>query len=329
MTNAIGSVTVDVHLDAEWIASRLLQDVVVGLSSVPKELPPKWFYDDLGSELFDQITRLDEYYPTEAERGILHREAEKIADVTRADTFVELGSGTSDKTMKLLEAFNASGQLKTFIPFDRSETTLRDAVVTVAELFPDLSVHGVVGDFEHHLEEIPPIGQRRLVALFGGTIGNFGPRNRASLLASMAAQLRPGDSMLLGVDLVKDSRRLVRAYDDQLGITAAFNKNVLTVINRELEANFNLQCFEHVVRFDVKNEWIEMWLRSLDDQVVQIGSADMTVEFARDEMMRTEVSAKFHKVGVEAELDAAGLNMAHFWTDAAGDYALSLGVKRS
>ena len=223
---------------------------------------------------------------------------------------------------------HATGQLKTFIPFDVSEATLRAAASTVADLYPGLSVHAVVGDFEHHLGEIPATGERRLVALFGGTIGNFEPAHRADFLSSIAQQLHPGDAMLLGTDLVKDPDRLVRAYDDSLGVTAAFNKNVLAVVNRELDGDFDLERFEHVARFDTTNEWIEMWLKSSHDQVVRLEAIDQTIEFDRGEMMRTEISAKFRPGGIEDELNAAGLELSHLWTDAAGDYALSLSVKR-
>lgn len=319
--------TIDVHLHDDWMHRAIREDVRAGLLAVPKELPPKWFYDDIGSGLFDEITRLDEYYPTEAEREILHREADNIAMLSGAEVFIELGSGTSDKTTAVLDALTATGQLEMFVPFDVSEATLRDAAHSVVGRYPGLAVHAVVGDFEHHLGHLPS-GGRRLVALFGGTIGNFEPRSRAEFLCAIAAQLDPGDSLLLGTDLVKDHRRLERAYDDSLGVTAAFNKNVLAVINRELGADFDLERFEHVAHFDSHDEWIEMRLRSMVDQTVVIDELDLVVPFAAGEEMRTEISAKFRPERVASELDAAGFDLAQFWTDRAGDYALSLAFRR-
>ena len=318
--------TVDVHLDPEWMERSLRADVLRGLMATPKELPPKWFYDDAGSDLFDQITRLVEYYPTEAERQILAARASEIAELSGADTVVELGSGTSDKTRVLLGAFVASGQLKTFIPFDVSEATLRHAAATIAESHPGVRVHAVVGDFEHHLPQIPS-GGRQLAVFLGGTIGNFAPEARAAFLRSLAVRMKPGDSFLLGTDLIKDVDRLELAYDDPHGITAAFNKNVLTVINRELDADFDPDSFEHVAFFDATNEWMDLNLRSVVDQQVRIEALDLTVHFAEGEMMRTEISAKFRRPGIEVELAAAGLRLTELWTDEAGDYALSLSVK--
>jgi L-histidine Nalpha-methyltransferase len=318
--------TVDVHLDPEWMERSLRADVLRGLTATPKELPPKWFYDDAGSDLFDQITRLVEYYPTEAERQILVGRASEIAALSAADTVVELGSGTSDKTRVLLDAFVASGQLETFIPFDVSEATLRQAAAAIAESHPGIRVHAVVGDFEHHLALIPSDG-RQLTVFLGGTIGNFAPEARAAFLRSLAMRMKPGDSFLLGTDLVKDVERLELAYDDPHGITAAFNKNVLTVINRELGADFDPESFEHVAFFDAVNEWMDLNLRSVVDQEVRVDALDLTVHFAEGELMRTEISAKFRRPGIEAELTAAGLRLTELWTDDAGDYALSLSVK--
>ncbi len=315
--------TIDVHLDPDWMERALREDVRSGLMSSPKELPPKWFYDDVGSELFDKITRLAEYYPTEAEREILRDRASLIVALSGADTFVELGSGTSDKTRVLLEAFGRTGQLRRFVPFDVSEATLREAAASISATWPALEVHGVVGDFDHHLATIPGAG-RQLTAFFGGTIGNYKTEARARFLASLAERMSPGDTLLLGTDLVKDIDRLELAYDDPAGVTAAFNKNVLAVINRELGADFDLDEFEHVATFDTDNEWMDLRLRSLSDQRVTITDLDLVVDFANGEELRTEVSAKFRPEGIEAELEAAGLELVELWTDAAGDYALSL-----
>ena len=314
---------VDIHLDRAWIDQALRADVVEGLSSRPKELPPKWFYDDRGSELFDQITRLPDYYPTRREREILEREVHVIAERSGADTVVELGSGTSEKTRIVLDALAATGWLRRYVPFDNSEATLRAAARELAEGYQGLAVHGVVGDFEHHLGHIPD-GGCRLMMLLGGTIGNFSPARRKDFLASVADTLAPGDTFLLGFDLVKDHDRLIAAYDDPEGVTAEFNRNVLSVINHRLGADFDLEQFEHEARFDLEEEWIEMWLRSLRPQQVTIGGLGMTVEFAQGERMRTEISAKFRPENIGPELASVGLAMERLWTDARGDYALTL-----
>ena len=314
---------VDVHLGADDLAAALRSDVADGLTATPKELPPKWFYDERGSELFDAITRLPEYYPTACEREVLVREAGAIARRSGADTLVELGSGTSEKTLALLDAFTATGRLERFVPFDVCEGFLREAAGTIAARYPGLVVHGVVGDFERHLGRIPATG-RRLVAFLGGTIGNLVPAARKAFLAELASTLRPGEGLLLGTDLVKDPVRLVAAYDDRAGVTAEFNRNVLAVINRELDADFVPDRFAHLARWDADAECIEMRLRSTTDQEVHVGALDLTVGFAAGEEMRTEVSAKFRRDGVERELAAVGLDLAEWWTDAAGDFAVSL-----
>jgi L-histidine N-alpha-methyltransferase len=320
-------VTVDVHLAPDAAARALEADVRVGLTSTPKTLPPKWFYDDRGSELFDEITRLPEYYPTRTERAILLTHAREVAELTKADTLVELGSGTSEKTRILLDALRDSGTLDRFVPFDVSEQTLRAAAAAVAHEYAGIRVHAVVGDFEHHLGHLPG-GGTRVVAFLGSTIGNLAPGPRARFLADLAATLAPGDALLLGTDLVKDVDRLVAAYDDAAGVTAAFNRNVLRVLNRELSANFDPDAFEHVARFDPVAEWIEMRLRSNLAQTVIVAGLAMTVEFAAGEDLRTEISAKFRPRGVERELAAAGLELAAWWTDPADDFALSLSFAR-
>jgi L-histidine N-alpha-methyltransferase len=319
------TVRVDVHLAATDLNDALAEDARRGLTATPKDLPPKWFYDDRGSQLFDEITRLEEYYPTRAERAILDARADEIAAASGADTLVELGSGTSEKTRLLLDALARAGQLRRFVPFDVSETTLRDAADAIAAEYPGIDVHAVVGDFERHLDRLPR-GGRRLVAFLGGTIGNLLPDQRAGFLASVRARLSEGDALLLGTDLVKDPAVLVAAYDDAAGVTAAFNKNILSVLNASLGARFDLDAFEHVARWDPDREWIEMRLRSVYDQQVEIQALDLTVSFAAGEEMRTEVSAKFRRPGVEAELAAAGLAMRSWWTDPQDRFGLSLSV---
>ena len=314
---------IDIHVDRAWIDQALRADVAEGLASQPKELPPKWFYDDRGSELFDQITRLPDYYPTRREREILEREVDAIAERSGADTVVELGSGTSEKTRIVLDALAATGRLRRYVPFDNSEATLRTATVELAQAYEGLAVHGVVGDFEHHLGHIPE-GGCRLLMLLGGTIGNFPPAPRKDFLANVADTMAPGDTFLLGFDLVKDQDRLIAAYNDPEGVTAAFNRNVLSVINHRLGADFALDQFEHEACFDPDEEWIEMCLRSRRRQEVNIGGLDMMVEFACGEPMRTEISAKFRAENIGPELAGVGLAMERLWTDARGDYALTL-----
>ncbi len=319
-------VRVDVLMGPTDLDDALRSDVRRGLTSTPKELPPKWFYDDRGCELFDEITRLPEYYPTERERAILRAEAATIAEISGADTLVELGSGTSDKTRVLLDALADSGRLHRFVPFEISETTLRAAAAAIAREYDGVDVHAVVGDFERHLGDLPS-GGTRLIAFLGGTIGNLAPVERKRFLADLADTMQPGDHFLLGTDLVKDVERLEAAYDDSQGVTAQFNLNVLRVVNRELGADFDLTRFAHLARFDTDDEWIEMRLVSLADQTVQVGGLHLDVTFAAGEEMRTEISAKFRRAGIEAELAGAGLRLVRWMTDPDGDFALSLSVR--
>ena len=311
---------------ASDLSKALRRDVLHGLAQSPKTLPPKWFYDAKGSDLFDQITRLPEYYPTRTEASILRDRAADIAAASGADTLVELGSGTSEKTRLLLDAMRDSGALKRFIPFDVDPSVLRDAAGALHAEYPDIEIEVVCGDFENDLGTIPKTG-RRMVVFLGSTIGNLTPGPRAEFLAALADTMQPGDTLLLGTDLVKDVGRLVRAYDDSAGVTAAFNRNVLAVLNRELHADFDLDAFEHVARWNPDQERIEMWLRSTANQRVRIAHLDLTVDFAAGEEILTEVSCKFRPEGVEAELAAVGLRRTHWWTDGAGDFGLSLAVK--
>jgi L-histidine Nalpha-methyltransferase len=317
-----GGIPIEVLLSPDEWARELRDEAVAGLTSRPKELAPTWFYDDAGSALFEEITRLAEYYPTRAERAILGARSHDIAVRSGADTLVELGAGTSEKTRLLLDAMSEAGQLERFVPFDVSELTLRATAEAVAEEYPGIDVHGVVGDFRRHLDAIPTTG-RRLIAFLGGTIGNLRPSERSELLSELSASMQPGDSLLLGTDLVKSSERLVAAYDDASGVTAEFNKNVLNVLNRELEATFDPGEFEHVAVFDEDNAWVEMRLRSLKEQDVDVPGLGLTLHFERGEDLRTEISAKFRHEVVRAELATADLELSNWWTDPAGDYAVS------
>ncbi|CAM5666065.1 putative Histidine-specific methyltransferase EgtD [Streptomyces afghaniensis 772] [Streptomyces afghaniensis] len=304
--------------------AALRADVHRGLTGRPKTLPPKWFYDAHGSDLFEKITELPEYYPTRAEREILVARSGDIAAATRARTLVELGSGSSEKTRHLLDTLT---DLHTYVPVNVSESALTQAGQALAAERPALDVHALIADFTAELT-LPETPGPRLVAFLGGTIGNLLPVERAAFLASVRALLAPGDALLLGTDLVKDEEVLVRAYDDAAGVTAAFNKNVLTVINRELGADFEPAAFDHVAAWDAEHEWIEMRLRSRTAQTVKVPALDLAVDFEAGEELRTEVSAKFRHEGVRRELSAAGLDLAHWWTDDAGRFALSLSVVR-
>lgn len=314
------------HLAADAAYRALCADVRHGLAQTPKTLPPKWFYDDVGSELFDRITRLPEYYPTRTEAEILRDRSAEIASLSGADTLVELGSGTSEKTRMLLNALHGAGNLRRFIPFDVDAGVLEAAGAALQREYPHVEIAAVCGDFEHHLAEIPD-GGKRLFVFLGSTIGNLTPQPRATFLSALAAVLHPGDSLLLGTDLVKDPARLVRAYDDAAGVTAAFNRNVLAVVNRELDADFELPAYRHVARWNAAAQRIEMWLRAEDAQRVRVAALGLTVEFRAGEEMLTEVSCKFQPAQVAAELAAAGLRCRRWWTDAAGDFGLSLATK--
>ncbi len=317
------SIQIDRRLPDHFFEAALRADALAGLTAVPKTLPPKWFYDERGSELFDKITLLDEYYPTRAEREILAANAAAIASATGATTLVELGSGSADKTRLLLDALADGGTLTQYVPVDVSESALVTAASRMLDRYRGLRVRAVLSDFTEHFG-LPETDGSRLVAFLGGTIGNLLPGERAEFLASLRASLRDGDALLLGTDLVKDPAVLVDAYDDAAGVTAEFNKNILRVLNTELGANFDLDEFDHVALWDAQAEWIEMRLRSAIDQVVQVPAVGLSVPFAAGEEIRTEISAKFRRDGVHAELAAAGLTLRSWWTDGQGRFGLSL-----
>jgi L-histidine N-alpha-methyltransferase len=327
MTRALsGDITIVSRLGAD--ERTLAFDVLDGLTRPFKELPPKHFYDTEGSRLFDEITRLPEYYPTRAERAILQARSADIVRATGAGELVELGSGVPTKTLLLLDAMRDAGTLDRYVPFDVSEAVLRESAERLVERYPGIRVYGVVADFERHLDALPPAAGPRIIAFLGGTIGNFPPGSRRKFLRTLRRALRPQDRLLLGTDLVKDPAVLEAAYNDSAGVTAAFNRNVLAVMNRELAADFNLEAFEHVAFYDREQEWIEMRLRALRPQVVQIRKLDLTVHFANREEMRTEISAKFTRERLQADLAAAGLRLHEFMTDPDDLFALSLAALR-
>jgi L-histidine Nalpha-methyltransferase len=343
-----GRVTVDVQLVRADLQTALRRDARAGLGATPKWMPPVWFYDDRGSALYEEITRLPEYYPFRTEAMLLRQAADEISEAAKARVLVELGSGTSEKTRLLLDAMASAsaglaggraergrgpsgpppeaaraGSRVAYVPFDVSEATLRAAAEAIAA---DLciGVHAVVGDFHEHLDGIPDLGEPRLVAFLGSTVGNFAPAQRRRFLADLRRVLDVSDRFLLATDLVKDARRLVGAYDDARGVTAEFNRNLLHVLNRELDADFIPERFEHVAAWDPDEQWIEMRLRATGAMSVRLAAIDMTVEFSAGEEMRTEISAKFTLPRVRSELSAAGFEVTGHWADPEGDYLLTL-----
>ena len=299
-------------------------DVRAGLTRPFKELSPRYFYDERGSELFEEITGLEEYYPTRCEREILESRSAEICEAANCPaSLIELGSGSARKTRVLLDAMREACCLETYCPVDISEEITRETAEAIASEYDGIDVHGLVCDFEFDLERVPVEGPR-VIALLGGTIGNFAPHQRAGFLRRIANLLGPEDRFLLGTDLVKDPVILEAAYNDSRGITAEFNKNVLAVLNRELGADFELDAFEHVARWDPENLWMDIRLRSLANQVVSFDALGMLVPFGAGEEMRTEISTKFLRPGLEGIYAEAGLELTEWWTDSKGLYALSL-----
>jgi len=321
---AQAQIEVEVHLDADG-AARMEHDVRRGLTAEPKELPPKYFYDARGSQLFEQITELPEYYPTRAERSILaERGREIVAAAGEPPTLVELGSGSAAKTRHLLDAMRDAGCLATYVPVDISPEITHETARSLVAEYPELAVRGLVCDFEQHLERIPDGEDGRLIAFLGGTIGNLYPEARGEFLARIAALLGPGDRFLLGTDLVKETARLEAAYDDSAGVTAEFNKNVLLVLNRELGGDFDPDRFQHVARYDASAERMDIRLRSLAEQTVRLDRLGLSVRFAAGEELRTEISAKFTRPRLESIYREAGMTLSAWFTDVHSDYALSL-----
>jgi L-histidine Nalpha-methyltransferase len=317
------AVRIDSHLGSADERS-LADDVLDGLTRPFKELPPKHFYDARGAELFDRICELPEYYPTRAERSILQQQADEIATLTGASELVELGSGTAAKTRVLLDALHDAGTLVRYVPVDVTEGMVRACAEELTEEYPGLQVHGVIGDFERHLDRVPPAVGPRIVAFLGGTIGNFPPGSRRRVLREIRGLLGAGDHLLMGTDLVKDPEVLEAAYDDAQGLTAEFNRNLLTVLNRELDAGFDPQDFDHVALFDREHEWIEMRLRARRAHTTLVRALDLPVHFEAGEEMRTEISAKFTHERLQGDLSAAGLQLVRWLTDPEQLFALTL-----
>jgi len=325
------TISIEVCLDPTDWSDHLADETRRGLAARPPSIPPVWFYDEHGSHLFDRITRVAEYYPTRAERSILTARADEIAAITGADTLIELGSGTSEKTWLLIDALRSAGTLRRIAPFDVSEEMLWSSCRTMAERLPGIDVAAVVGDFHRHLGNIPA-GGTRLMAFLGSTIGNLDPDERRRFLGEVWAALRPagsttgrGDWFLLGTDLIKSRDRLEAAYDDTDGITAQFNLNCLRVMNRELGADFDLDAFHHEAHWNEERSLMEMRLVADSAQLVSIEGLDnATVRLDAGEWIRTEISTKFTREGITAELQAAGLEVHEQWTDPEGDFLLTL-----
>jgi L-histidine N-alpha-methyltransferase len=315
--------TIDVHLSAEEVRSQMLDDARRGLLSAQKSIPPVWFYDERGSQLFEDITQLPEYYPTRAERRLLEAHAGSIAELSKADTLVELGAGACEKTRVLLAALEDLGSLSRYVPFDVSDEFLRGAATGLSEEFPTLDIHVVIGDFHRHLAEIPS-GGRRMIAFLGGTIGNLNPTQRARFLFDLNCTMASDDSLLIGTDLVKDRNRLVAAYDDAAGVTADFNRNVLCVLNEQLGGDFDPEGFRHVALWNEDEQWIEMRLRAEAPGDVSLADAGITVHFEEGEDLLTEISAKFTPERVERELSDAGFVVEGMWGAKEGEFLLTL-----
>lgn len=317
MEPAGATLSIDVHLSSKEMRDSMVEDARRGLTSSPKWLSPVWFYDERGSNLFDEITRLPEYYLTRAERRLLETNAKEIATIAACDTLVELGAGTCDKSRILLDAMREAGTLRRYVPLDVSDATLWDAACSLAQEYPGLEINAVVADFMHHVDKVPG-GGRRMIAFLGSTIGNLDRDQRRKFLFDLDCVMTHDDTFLLGTDLVKEPARLLAAYNDSAEVTARFNLNVLSVLNKELHANFDPSRFEHVAIWNDEDRWIEMRLRSLSDQVVDVEDIGIRVRFSEGEEMRTEISCKFTREGVEAELYEAGFVVRSMWEDHEG-----------
>jgi L-histidine N-alpha-methyltransferase len=316
------TLSIDVRVGPAQRHRAAAADVRAGLSARQRSIPPVWFYDETGSRLFDRITRLPEYYLARREKEILARHAAEIIEVSEARALVEIGSGTSEKTRLLLDAMAAAGRLDRIVLLDISEEVLREAASRLGETY-DVDVQAVVGDFRHDLDALGG-GPAKLWAFLGSTLGNFPPLDRRRLLERFHDAMAPADRFLLGTDLRKDPTRMVAAYNDREGVTAAFNLNVLAVLDAALGADFDPAGFEHVAVWDAEHSWIEMRLRSIRAQRIRIADLRMVVDIEEGEEVLTEISAKFDPGLLAAELIGVGFDGCRRWTDGAGDFQLTL-----
>jgi L-histidine N-alpha-methyltransferase len=309
------SLRIERVLNAGDYASRMAAEVRTGLQARPlPELPSKYFYDDRGSALFDEITRLPEYYQTRTEEAILEGAAEQIVDIAQPRELCELGSGVGRKVRLILDAMKRRGLLERCVLLDISERFLVESAHQLDAGYPGLAVHGIVGDF---LEDLPALGPGgdRLALFLAGTMGNLHPDRVPSFLRALARQLAPGDSFLLGLDLVKDAERLHAAYNDPAGVTAEFNRNILRVVNSHLCADFEPEAFDHVAFYDPENARIEMRLRANRDMRVSIPGAKLQLEYRRGDEIRTELSCKYTRRSLEGMLAGTALRVEEWYTD--------------
>ena len=305
----------DVHLNRDGVLETMEADVRAGLTASPKRLPPKYFYDDAGSVLFERITELPEYYPTRAERGLLAEVADGLMGELRPREIVELGSGSSAKTRVLLSARSAPEHLRRYIPIDVSEGIVRSTSAALLSEYEHLSVHGVIGDFGRHLGLVPPSEGPRLALFLGGTVGNFEPEERTELLSQVRQMLGQDGRLLLGLDLTKDVGTIEAAYNDSRGVTAEFNRNVLRVINRELAADFDPDAFAHRAFFNAEASRIEMHLAPSTVQRARVDRLDLDVVVNPGETIWTENSHRFTEDSIAEMLGSAGLRQERFYTD--------------
>jgi len=301
----------------------MASEVRAGLTGTPKSLPSKYFYDERGSELFERITELPEYYLTRAEQALLDVSAGPVARITRFEELIEFGSGAARKTRSLIDAGLAEGSLRRFLPFDVSAEIAERTAHAMAEAYPGLEVHAVVADFEADFYRVPG-GRKRLVALLGSTIGNFPREQAVPLLRKFATLIDKEGWLLLGTDLVKDRAVLEAAYNDTAGVTAEFNRNILHVVNRHLGGNIDPSRFQHVAYYDAGASRIESYLRAREAHEARLAAIDLDLRFEKGEMIRTEVSCKYTRDSVEAMLDEAGLRLGHWFADVDDTFALSL-----
>jgi len=314
---------IDIHLDEADLFENMKREIRLGLQSTPKSIPPKFFYDKTGSLLFEQITEQPEYYQTRTERKLLERIAPEIERKYDFHELLELGSGSSAKTRVLLDEMSSAGSLELYLPFDVSRTMIQRTADELIDEYPTMSLHGIIGDFTRHLRKIPP-GQHRLIIFLGGTIGNLDPLAAKGFLSDLASTMSETDRLLLGTDLVKDISVLEAAYNDKAGITADFNRNVLHVINQQLDANFNPETFEHVSYFNAEKSQIEMWLRSTERAEVTVPTIDLEIDIAKGEEIHTEISRKFTRTSAGNLLAGAGLEMTDWFTDPDSLFGLSM-----
>ena len=315
------------------IAEEMVRDVWAGLTAEPKDLSawPKYFYDAEGSKIFEDITATPEYYQTDAELSILNEKSEEILSRTGCRTLIELGSGSSSKTRTLLDVLTKMDVSARYAPFDVSESALVESGEQLAVEYPSLEIQGYVGDFDKSLTGLltsEADSGHKLVAFLGGTIGNFSPEKRREFLQTLGEGLDSGDYLLVGMDLVKDRTILEAAYDDAAGVTARFNKNLLNVLNRRLEADFDPELFAHRAIYNDTHQRIEMWLDSTEEQEINVPAFGLDVHFESGEGMRTEISTKFTHESATKAFEEANMGLCDLYTDDPNLFSLALATPR-